>query len=36
MHPQQATGLKAECRNRIQSLVGKVTIDLDAALPDEE
>ena len=34
-HPQRVTGLNAELRNRIQSLAGKVKIDLDAALPDE-
>ncbi|MEP7187539.1 MAG: type II toxin-antitoxin system PrlF family antitoxin [Rhodanobacter sp.] len=35
-HPQRATGLNAQWLNRIQSLVGKVKSDLDAALPDEE
>lgn len=35
-HPQRVTGLNAQLHNRIQSLVGKVKIDLDAALPDEE
>ncbi len=35
-HPQRVTGLNAQWLNRIQSLVGKVKSDLDAALPDEE
>lgn len=35
-HPQRVSGLNAGLRSRIQSLVGKVKIDLDAALPDEE
>lgn len=35
-HPQHVTGLNAGLRSRIKSLVGKVKIDLDAALPDEE
>ena len=35
-HPQRLSGLNAQLHNRIQSLVGKVKIDLNAALPDEE
>jgi antitoxin PrlF len=35
-HPQRVTGLNAGLRSRIRSLVGKVEVDLDAALPDEE
>lgn len=35
-HPQSVKALDAGLRKRLQSLVGKVEIDLDAALPDEE
>lgn len=35
-HPKRVSGLNAGVRNRIRSLVGKVKVDLDAALPDEE
>ena len=35
-HPQRVTGLDAGLRKRLQSLVGKIKVDLDAALPDEE
>ncbi|MDB5971335.1 MAG: regulator PrlF [Hydrocarboniphaga sp.] len=36
MHPQRVSGLNAGLRKRIQALAGKVDVDLDAALPDEE
>lgn len=35
-HPQRVTGLDIGLRKRLQSLVGKIEVDLDAALPDEE
>lgn len=35
-HPKRVSGVNAGLRNRIQSLIGKVEIDLDAYLPDEE
>ncbi len=35
-HPQRVTALDAGLRKRLQSLVGKVEVDLDAVLPDEE
>jgi antitoxin PrlF len=35
-HPQRVTGLTTGLQRRIKSLVGKVEVDLDAALPDEE
>jgi antitoxin PrlF len=35
-HPQRVSALDAGLRKRIRSLVGKIEVDLDAALPDEE
>lgn len=35
-NPQRITALDAGLQKRIQSLVGKIEVDLDAALPDEE
>lgn len=35
-HPQQVKALDAGLRKRLQLLVGKIEVDLDAALPDEE
>jgi antitoxin PrlF len=34
--PQRVSALSAGLRKRIRSLTGKVEVDLDAALPDEE
>lgn len=34
-HPQRVAALDASLRKRLQSLVGKIKVDLDAALPDE-
>lgn len=35
-HPQRITALDADLRKRLQSLVGEVEVDLDAALPDDK
>lgn len=35
-HPQRVTAMDAGLRKRLRSLVGKIEVDLDAALPDEE
>ncbi|MEK6805946.1 MAG: type II toxin-antitoxin system PrlF family antitoxin [Pseudomonadota bacterium] len=35
-HPQRVSGLTASLQRRIRSLVGKIKVDLDAPLPDED
>ena len=35
-HPQRVTALDVDLRDHLQSLVGEIQVDLDAALPDEE
>lgn len=35
-HPERVTALDEGLRGRLESLVGEIEVDLDAALPDEE